>query len=80
MKGDIMVSFTFEIVDGKMPKITINGRLFALVSCVYYWTTATEMVESGIQTAIVSGFLVDEFTQRNFRLIFSTGEAIEFIN
>jgi cell shape-determining protein MreD len=73
-----MTPFTFEIIDGRIPVITIDGHPFSLVNCVYFWSTATETTV-GIQTAIVSGYLVDEFTQKNFRLIFSTGEAIEFL-
>lgn len=73
-----MISFTFEVINEQAPKITIGSQPFAIASCVYMWTTATDK-SLGVKTAIVSGFIQGESTQRNFRLIFSNGEAIEFI-
>lgn len=74
-----MLPFTFEIVDDQPPKITIDGKALSVVNCVFFWSTATELTVC-MSTAIVCGFLDGEINQRNFRLIFSRREAIEFIN
>lgn len=68
--------FTFRVVGGEPPKVTIDGKKLAVVSCVYNWSTSTDTY-AGAENTVLAGYLGADPQLRMFALNFTTGIANE---
>ena len=71
-----MNDFRMTILNGQPPRVLVNNKLLALVSCNYTWETCTDKT-MGVSTAIVCGYLAPSLELQTFKLDFITGKAIE---
>jgi len=68
--------FTFRVVGGEVPKVTIEGKQLAVVTCVYNWSTSTDK-SSGTENVVVGGYLDGGLELKIFKLDFKTNMANE---
>lgn len=68
--------FTFKVNGGEPPKVTIEGKKLAVVSCVYNWSTSTDTY-AGAENTVLAGYLGADPQLRMFALNFTTGIANE---
>ena len=68
--------FTFKVINGETPSITINGKKIAIVTCVYDWATASDK-SIGMSIVMVAGYIVGEFDLRVFQLDLKTKKVTE---
>lgn len=68
--------FTFKVNGGEPPKVTIDGKKLAVVSCVYNWSTSTDTY-AGAENTILAGYLGADPQLRMFALNFTTGISNE---
>ena len=65
----------FEIKDGSVPVVYIDGEKMALVSLYYGWHTETDTPGEGRNVCIAEGFLEGEPDTR--RIVFDFSKKIE---
>lgn len=68
--------FTFKVNGGEPPRVTIDGKKLAVVSCVYNWSTSTDTY-AGAENTVLAGYLGADPQLRMFALNFTTGIANE---
>ena len=70
------MDFTFDIVNGETPSVTIDGKKISLVSCNYEWLTATGN-DIGRSIVTIGGYITGETQFRVFKIDLKTKIAIE---
>jgi hypothetical protein len=63
-------TFTFEVKNGEVPQITIDGKKLYVVTCCYAWDTFTNENIS-TPTVIVSGYFDGDESVRVYKLQFT---------
>lgn len=64
-------SFTFVVVNGQVPEITVDGVKLHVVTCTYTWDTWTND-NIGASIVYASGYLEGEDKIKVFKLQFRT--------